>query len=139
MGLNEWLLLAETLICTGLVLSIWRLDKERLLGVIAISLILITTVGGKIITVFGYETNAGNVFYAALFLATYLLVERHGRREGVRAVGWGTLAVVAYLALVAFSVAFTGSGATATFDTALFTVFDQVPRIALASILAYVV
>lgn len=137
MGTNEWLLFVEAVLCAGLVVVIWRLDKERLIGVISVALILITTVGGKGITVFGHETNAGNIFYAAAFLATYFLIERYGRQESARVIWWGALAAAAYLALAELSVALAGSGATAPFDAALAGVFARAPRVALASLSAY--
>jgi hypothetical protein len=138
MGFNEALLLVEAVICAGLVIAVWTLDRERLMGVIAIALILITTAGGKVIEVFGHETNTGNLFYASIFLATYFLIERYGRRAGMRAVWWGVAAVVSFLALAELSVAFVGSGQTGSFDAALFSIFDRAPRIALASLVAYV-
>ncbi|MBU6321737.1 MAG: queuosine precursor transporter [Patescibacteria group bacterium] len=139
MGLNDWLLLAEAVVGAGLVVSVWRLDRERLLGVISIGLILIASVGGKVITVFGHETNAGNVFYACVFLATYFLIERYGARQGFRAIWWGATAVAGFLAMAELSVALAGSGATGSFDAALALVFSRAARVALASLLAYVV
>ena len=137
MGLNEVLLFVEAVVCASIVVAVWKLDKERLLGLIAVALILIATTGGKLITVFGHTTNAGNIFYAAIFLATYFLIERYGRKEGVRAIWWGAIALLSFLALAELSVAFVGSGETALFDAALFDVFARAPRVAFASLIAY--
>jgi queuosine precursor transporter len=136
--MNELLLLVVACISAAFVVAGWRLGKERLYTVIAVLLILIATVGGKIITVFGYETNTGNIFYASVFLATYFLIERYGRREGTQSVWIGLIVVVFFSLLARITVMFAGSAATAPLNAALELAFAPVPRIMFASLCAYV-
>src|SRR3989344_6014791 len=138
MGLNELLLFVTVLLCAGFVFTTWELDRERLYGAIIIFLILMTSMGGEIVVFFGHETNTGNIFYASVFLATYFLIERYGRREGMHAIWVGVGGVLFFLAVVQTTVLLTGAGSTSTLDAAVFTVFDHAPRVALASLVAYV-
>ncbi len=136
--MNELLLLATATLSVGFIWICWRLGKERLYSAIIIFLILISTVGGKIVHFFGFETNTGNIFYAAVFLATYFLIERYGRREGVRSIWIGTIGVVFFLLLMKITIALSGSGATSSLDHSLKTALDPTSRIAFASLVAYI-
>src|SRR5260370_1365033 len=100
MQFNEITLFLTALICASLVLIVWKINKERLYGLIVIFLILISTAGGKIVLFFGHETNTGNIFYASIFLATYFLVERHGKREGFRSIWVGVAGVLSFAVLL---------------------------------------
>src|SRR3989344_8346637 len=113
MGLNELLLFVTVLLCAGFVFTTWELDRERLYGAIIIFLILITSIGGEIVVFFGHETNTGNIFYASVFLATYFLIERYGRRERMHAVWVGIIGVPVFSLLARVTSALIGSGATA--------------------------
>ena len=135
--MNELLLVATALLSVSLVLAGWKLGKERLYSVIIVFLILIATVGGKIVPFFGYETNTGNIFYASVFLATYFLIERFGRREGIYSIWVGVIAVLFFSVLAQITVALTGSQTTASLNDALAIAFGPVSRITFASLCAY--
>ena len=135
--MNESLLLLTALSSALIVVGGWRAGKERLYSVIIIFLVLITAVGGKIVSFFGHETNTGNIFYASVFLATYFLIERFGRREGIYSIWVGVAAVVFFSVLVRLTVLLTGSEATASLNGALDIAFGSVPRVAFASLLGY--
>jgi uncharacterized integral membrane protein (TIGR00697 family) len=137
--MNESLLFLSGLISVAFVLAAWRLGKERLYSAIIVFLILIAGVGGKIVDFFGFETNTGNIFYASVFLATYFLIERYGRREGIRSIWIGVIAVVFFSLLARLTSALTGSGATAELDAALSVAFDPLLRLTFASLLAYAI
>ena len=137
MGFNEALLLVEACLCAGFVFVAWKLDKNRLHGLIIIFLILIATTGGKVIEIFGHATNAGNVFYAAVFLATYFLIERWGTSEGFRAIGVGIVGVLFFTVFLQITVAFESVPGGAPFADALGVLFETTPRLALASLAGY--
>ncbi len=136
--MNGLLLITTIILSLGFILTSWKLGKERLYSCIIVFLILISTVGGKIVGFFGYETNTGNIFYASVFLATYFLIERYGKREGLRSIWIGTIGVVFFFLLVKVTVALQGSGDTTTLDNALSTAFGPASRVAIASIIAYI-
>ena len=135
--MNELLLVVTALFSASLVLVGWKLGKERLYSVIIVFLILIAAVGGKIVPFFGFETNTGNIFYASVFLATYFLIERFGRREGIYSIWVGVIAVLFFSVLAQITVALTGSQTTASLNEALAIAFGPVSRITFASLCAY--
>lgn len=116
----------------------WRFGKERLYSAIVIFLILVTTVGGKIVEFFGQNTNTGNIFYASVFLATYFLIERFVKREGVRSILVGAICVIVFSSLVHLSVLLVGSPNTVPLNDSFVVAFSPVPRIAFASLFAYI-
>lgn len=135
--MNELLLFVTALLCALLVTVGWRFGKERLYGVIIVFLILIATVGGKIAPFFGHETNTGNIFYASVYLATYFLIERFGKREGIFSIWVGVVAVLFFSVFVQLTILLAGSPSTASMNTALATAFGPVSQVALASVVAY--
>jgi len=139
MWTNELLLLLTAIASTAMVCIAWRLDKERLYSAILIFLILISLIGGKIVEFFGHETNTGNVFYASVFLATYFLIERYGKREGIRSIWIGLVGVVFFSVLLKLGLLYTGSPSTAALNEALSTAFAPASRLAFASLLGYAV
>jgi len=139
MGFNETLLLVTGILSCGVVFAAWKFDKERLYSVIVVFLILIATVGGKIVDFFGHETNAGNIFYASVFLATYFLIERYGRRAAMRAIWVGIIGVLVFTVLTQLAVALVGTDISTLLNTGLSVVFGYAPRVAVASMLAYAV
>ena len=136
---NEALLLLTAVVSTGFIIVSSKFGtKENLHGSIVIFLILISTVGGKIVEFFGYETNTGNIFYASIFLATYFLIERHGRHEGSRSLWTGVVGLVSFLILIKITLLLTGSEVTSQLNQALSAAFVPTTRIAAASILAFI-
>lgn len=137
--MNELLLLGIAFVSTLFVVTMWRLGKERLYSAIIVLLILVSAVGGKIVAFFGHSTNTGNIFYASVYLATYFLIERFGKKEGIRSIWVGALCVLIFSSLVQFTVALNGSPSTQSVNLAYAVAFSPVIRIAFASVLAYVI
>lgn len=135
--MNELLLLLTAILSTAFVLITWKLGRERLYSVIIVFLILISSVGGKIVEFFGFQTNTGNIFYASVFLATYFLIERYGKREGVRSIWIGIIAVVFFSVLARITTVLFGSASTDGLNAAISLTFAPVLRLAFASLLAY--
>ncbi len=139
MAYNEVLILLTSIASIVLVLLAWRLDKERLYSAILIFLILIALTGGKIVEFFGHETNTGNIFYASVFLATYFLIERYGKREGIRSIWIGLVGVLLFSILLWLTTLYIPSASTAVLSAALETAFAPLSRLAFASVLAYII
>jgi queuosine precursor transporter len=138
MGVNELLLILTAAASAGFVYGAWRLDKERIYSIIVIFLILISVLGGKIVEFFGYQTNTGNIFYAAVFLATYFLIERYGRREGIRSIWIGVAGVLSFAVLLQLALLYKSVPATEGLGEALALAFEPISRLALASLLGYI-
>ncbi len=104
---------------------------------IVINLLLISVFGAKLIAVFGLVTNVGNIFYAMVFFAGQLLVEHYGKEEGKKSVWLGLAAVIFFVAIGQLTVRYTGIPEAADASAAIATLFKFTPRLALASMLAY--
>jgi uncharacterized integral membrane protein (TIGR00697 family) len=137
--MNELLLGAMSIASTAFVLIAWQLGKERLQSAIIVFLILVSTVGGKTVLFFNHETNTGNIFYASTYLATYFLIERFGKRDGLRSIWIGSIGVIFFSVLMLLSVLLQGSGSTRTLDDALTIACTAVARIGMASLIAYII
>ena len=117
----------------------FTLGKEFLYASICANLILIGTAGPKLIAIFGFTTNAGNVFYAAVFFATYLLIEHHDQKPGVRAIWIGSSAAVLFLIMTQLTLNFGSAPEGQAVSEAFKSIFRVTPRVALASISAYII
>lgn len=115
-----------------------RLGREWLLGTIITNLILIGIFGAKLISVFGFITNVGNVFYACVFLATHFLLERQNKQAGIKMIWLGAGFVVFFTALSQLAVHSSGSPLSEAANNASSTLFSFSPRVVFASILAYI-
>lgn len=92
----------------------------------------------KYVELFGLAATLGNIVYASSFLVTDILSENHGRRHANRAIAVGFVSLVAMVVLMNLALLFEPDAA----DTAhphLEAIFTLLPRIAGASLLAYVV
>ncbi len=138
MHMNELLLLGQAAVSTAAVLVTWRFARDRLYGAIVIFLILIAIGGEKLISVFGHITNTGNIYYAGVFLATYFIIERLGKRQGIYSIWASVIFVAFFFAFIQFIVQFQGSPVTANFNTALDTTFEPFSRLTSASLIAFV-
>ncbi|MDO8495955.1 MAG: queuosine precursor transporter [bacterium] len=115
-----------------------RRGVEWLLATIPVNLILIAIFGAKLITVFGFITNAGNVFYACVFLATHFLIERHGKRAGLKTIWYGACLVLFFVLMSNFATQSIGLPLSDRVNSAILTLFSFSLRITFASIIAYV-
>ncbi len=126
--MNEVLTLGTALVSLTLTMFLARFGREWLFVIIGTNMVLISTFGAKLIEVFGFVTNVGNVFYATTFFAIYLLFEHYDKESAWKGVWVGFLPIIVFVIM---------SQMTKTFDQALHSVFQFTPRIFLASICAY--
>lgn len=138
MSFNDLTLLLMAIATAGVVFVAWRFDKERLYASIIMFLVLIALTGSKLVTFLGFETNAGNIFYAGAFLATYFIVERHGKREGVKTIGTTVVAMVFFLTLLTLALSLKSVTGAAPGDDQLAQALAPTLRIAFASTVSYV-
>jgi uncharacterized integral membrane protein (TIGR00697 family) len=134
---NELLFILSALADIIFVFFAARRGIEWLFGTIVANLILIGIFGAKLITVFGLVTNAGNVFYACVFLATHFILEQHGKRAGLNTIWYGVGFMFIFSLLSQVATRFTGLLVSDTANTAITDLFSFSIRIAVASILAY--
>lgn len=134
---NELLLLFCALVDIVFLCIASRMGRDWLFGYIGINLILIGVFGAKLIPLFGFVTNVGNVFYACVFLATHFLIERHGKNMAWQTIWFGIGSVIFFTVMSQFTIYYHGSSLSDAINNASATLFSFSPRIVLASILAY--
>ena len=137
--MNELLWLAMLAINFAGILFVYRVfGKLGLFIWVPIAAIVANIQVIKYVELFGLTATLGNIVYASSFLVTDILSENHGRREANRAIAVGFVALVAMVVLMNLALVFEPDPA----DTAqphLTAIFTLLPRITLASLIAYVV
>jgi len=92
----------------------------------------------KTIELFGFVTTLGNVMYGTSFLATDILCECYGEKEAKKGVMIGIFSIIATTLIMQVCLWFAPHSSDTTSE-ALNTIFSLLPRIAFASITAYMV
>lgn len=94
-----------------------------------------------LVDLFGFGTTLGNILYAGGFLVTDILAENYGRKHAQKAVYIGFFSLIALTSIMQIAVSFTPTNveeAILLFD-GVKRMFDFMPRIAIASLVAYLV
>lgn len=135
---NELIFFVIMFVDLALILFFTKYGKEWLKILIVANLILVQLSAVKNVEIFGVVANASAVFYASIFLATDIITEHWGKKEGYRSVKKAFLAVIFLLgfgSLLRLFVPIEVTGITRAFDT----LFAAVPRIIIASLIAYLI
>lgn len=136
---NEMLWVGFALFDLTMVVVLHRLfGKAGLYGLIVFNLILCNVQVLKTVQLFGLTTTLGNVLYASVFLATDMLGELYGKAEAKRGVLLGFTVLVLATVYMQIALAFTPTGDDFA-QPHLEAIFGVLPRIALASMAAYLV
>jgi uncharacterized integral membrane protein (TIGR00697 family) len=105
---------------------------------IPISIIVANIQVTKTIEIFTLEATLGNIVYATSFLATDILSECYGKEEAYKGVGIGFFALLVMTLLMNTALLFKPAPSDLVQES-LVTIFSLMPRIALASLAAYLV
>lgn len=145
-GHQEILWLFVVLADLGMTILLYRFfGKQGLYAAVVLDIMLCNIVGPKLTRIFGIDTSMGAIIYAGIYFATDMLGERYGKREANRAVILGFFVMVAITAMGALSLLFqpTTDPVKAGFANAMHqahsTIFGFAPRLALGSLVAYIV
>ncbi len=137
--MNEMLWLVMLLANFSLILLFFRLfGKIGLFLWVPIACIVANIQVVKLVDLFGVSATLGNIVYASSFLVTDILSELYGKKEAARAVKAGFLSLLAMTGLMSLALAFIPA-ADDFAQGSLSTIFAIMPRIAGASLLAYLV
>ena len=124
----------------GVTLLVFRfLGREGLMVLIAAYIILCNLQVMKITTLFGVTVTLGNVLYGSIFFATDLLSEVYGKtaaRKGVL-VGFISLLLMTGVMQLALMFSVVDDAWALQIQDSMSTLFGFLPRIAAASIVAY--
>ncbi len=136
---NEVLWIGLLLLSFFMVMFSYRLfGKTGLYVWTAIAVILANIQVMKTIEVFGLVTALGNVIYSSLFLVTDILNENHSKKDAQNAVWIGFFVLLATTVIMQVTLLFTPDESDMISEQ-LTAVFSVLPRIAFASVVAYVI
>lgn len=134
---NEVLWLAMLLLNFVLIMGVFRFFGQAGMFVwIAIAAITANIQVTKTIELFGMTATLGNIVYAGTFLATDILSERYGKDAARRGVAVGFLAIVSATVLMNIALWFQPAPSDSA-HSHLSAIFGLLPRISLASLVAY--
>lgn len=119
------------------IMAIYRLwGKQGLLCWIPVSVILANIQVVKLVSLFGITSTLGNIVYASAFLVTDILSENHGREDAKQAVYVGFFSLIVTTVIMNLALQFTPHSDDFA-QGALETIFRIMPRLAIASLVAY--
>lgn len=123
----------------GSILLIYRLfGKTGLYVWMPIAVIVANIQVLKTIELFGMVATLGNIVYATSFLATDILSENHGQKDARRAVGIGFFSLIVMTVFMKVALLFEPHSSDFA-QKSLSTLFSVMPRIAVASLSAYLI
>lgn len=132
-----WILLL--LVNFGLIILAYRLfGKVGLYSWMAIAAILANIQVLKTVELFGMVATLGNIIYGTSFLATDILAENHDKKEAKRGVWIGFFSLVATVIIMTICLWFIPHESDFA-QSSLETIFSIMPRIAIASLIAYLI
>jgi uncharacterized integral membrane protein (TIGR00697 family) len=138
---NEILWLAMLLANFFLIILAYRLfGKWGLIMWIPISVIVANIQVIQTVELFGLVATLGNIVYASSFLVTDILSENYGKEEAKKAVWIGFFSLISMTLLMNLALQFIpleGDEFAGTAHEATNTIFSLMPRIAIASLAAY--
>ncbi|MGE4551703.1 MAG: queuosine precursor transporter [Desulfovibrionaceae bacterium] len=137
--MNELLWLGFALLDLTMCLVVYRFfGRTGLFALVVFNLIICNIQVLKTVELFGLTTTLGNILYASVFLATDILSEVYGAREARRAVLLGFITLVMAVVYMQLALAFTPAAEDFA-QPHLAAVFGFLPRVAAASLCAYLV
>ena len=136
---NELFGVATFLVTFILMVVMYRMfGKQGLLAWVAIGTIIANIQVIKTIEIFGISATLGNVMFASIYLATDILNDIYGRKVAKRAVWLGFSSTLVMIIVMQMSLHFIPAPED-TAQNAFHAIFDVVPRIALGSVIAYII
>ncbi|MFH2028101.1 MAG: queuosine precursor transporter [Nanoarchaeota archaeon] len=137
--INEllWILLM-LLSFLGITLAYRFFGKIGLYGWVVMAVIIANIQVMKTIQIFGWVTALGNIIYGTTFLATDIISENHGHKEAKKMVWLGFFMLITVTIIMQICLAFVPD-ITDTLSPALQQIFGLLPRIAVASLTAYII
>lgn len=137
--MNELLFILSTIIFLGAVLLIYKIfGRAGIYAYIGFASILANIQVTKSIVLFGLTTTAGSVLYASTFLCTDILSEKYGKKYATKGVLIGIVISILWLIGTQGTIHLIPSSNDLINDS-LSKVLNTVPRITLASLIAYAV
>lgn len=119
-------------------IAIYFFGRKALFVIIAVDIVVCNIQVLKTIEIFGMVATLGNILYGSIFLATDLLGEAFGKKEAQRGVWLGFFALLFMTISMQFALLFKPDQSDFIHQS-LKNIFGLVPRVAFASLIAYLV
>ena len=137
--INELLWIGLLIMSFFMVLLAYRLfGKTGLYIWTALAVIVANIQVMKTVQVFGLVTALGNVIYSSLFLVTDIINENHSKKDAQKAVWIGFFVLIATTIVMQVTLQFVPDESDFISED-LSAVFSLLPRIAVASLIAYLI
>ena len=137
--MNELIFFGELVFFLASVLLCYKLFGKTGLYIFTVIGMLLSSVQVLLfINLFGFEATGGNALYAATFLITDILSENYGKKQANKAVVLGFLAMLIWLGGTQITLLYSPNDAD-FISPALRDLFGLVPRITVASLIAYTI
>ena len=111
--------------------------KEGLYVWVSIATVTANILVCKSIDVFGLATNLGNILFASSFLATDIMCEKYGAKDGKKAILLGATSQIIFIIMTQFALLYTPSSIDIA-QGSMKTLFAINLRISIASLIMYV-
>lgn len=136
---NEILWLILVVINFSLILISYRcFGITGLFTFATISIILANVQALKQVTLFGMQSSMGDASYIGIYLISDILSENHGPKVARKLVAMGFFTLIATILIMKFSLAITPNAMDSS-QAGLVSVFSVLPRLAVASLLAFLI
>jgi len=137
--INELLWILLLAVCFLMVILSYKFfGKTGLFIWVAMAIILANIQVMKTIKIFGLVTALGNIIYSSIFLATDILNELHTKKDAQKAVWIGFFVLLSTTIIMQITLYFKPD-TTDLLSPHIQAIFSFLPRIALASLTAYLV
>lgn len=117
-------------------LAIYFFGRKALFVIIAVDIIVCNIQVLKTVELFGMVATLGNILYGSIFLATDLLSDVYGKKDARRGVWLGFFGLIFMTITMQLALQFQPHSSDFS-SKALQTIFGFIPRITLASLVAY--
>lgn len=112
--------------------------KEGTYVWICVSIIIANIQSVKMIEIFGFTTTLGNIAYSNVFLATDIFSENEGNKVANKSVFFGFMSLILFTCLMSLCLLFIPSSLD-TSQSSLNAIFSVIPRICIASLIAFLI
>ncbi len=137
--MNELLWVGFALLNFVMIVTVYKLfGRTGLFGWIAMGTVLANIQVTKTIELFGLTATLGNIMYGTLFLVTDTLNEKYGLKDAKKAIYIGFFALVSMVVIMQVALMFEPHSEDFAHES-LINIFEVMPRIALGSIMAYII
>ena len=135
--MNEILFLVTIIVnFTGILIAYKFFGKTGLFVWVGLASVITNIEVLKCVDMFGLSVTLGNVIYSSTFLATDILSEIYGSKDARKAVWIGFFTSIAFTVIIQISMLFVPNSEDFV-SPAMSTVFGLLPRLCIASLIAY--